>query len=175
MTWYYKSHTGMELGPVSPLELLDLIRNGSVLRDTQVKKNDSQWVKAEEVNGLMANAAKPSFAYYCESCGKQVPKPPCRCLNCDMNLDKATQKLVQHDLDEVDRKTRKALAKAKFVTRESSQKETQKKSESSRAIVSDSTSRDGLQGSTQATSRKVPAQSTQGDSGGWLSWLRGKR
>ena len=117
MTWYYKSHTGMELGPVSPLELLDLIRNGSVLRDTQVKKNDSQWVKAEEVNGLMANAAKPSFAYYCESCGKQVPKPPCRCLNCDMNLDKATQKLVQHDLDEVDRKTRRALGQLFLIAR----------------------------------------------------------
>lgn len=175
MTWYYKSHTGMELGPVSPLELLDLIRNGSVLRDTQVKKKDSQWVKAEEVNGLMATAAKPSIAFYCESCGKQVTKPPCRCLNCDMHLDKATQKLVQHDLDEVDRKTRKALAKAKFVTKETVQKETQKKSESSRAVAADNTNANGLGGATQTPSRKIPAQSSQGDSGGWLSWLRGKR
>jgi hypothetical protein len=175
MTWYYKSHTGMELGPVSPLELLDLIRNGSVLRDTQVKKKDSQWVKAEEVNGLMATASKPSIAYYCESCGKQVAKPPCRCLNCDMHLDKATQKLVQHDLDEVDRKTRKALAKAKFVTKEPAQKETQKKTESSRAVVSDTPSNGDMGRANQAASRKVPAQSNQGDSVGWLSWLRGKR
>lgn len=168
MTWFYKSHTGAEYGPVSPVELLDLIRNGTLLRDSMVKKDDSQWVKVEEVNGLLANAAKPSIAYFCPTCGKQVSKPPTRCHRCELHVDKPTQKLVQHDLDEVDRKARKAIAKEKSAIKET------RKPEASRTSAEEYRS-----GSSGAMSSNVAVQSTAKESGSfgatWLSWLRKKR
>jgi hypothetical protein len=168
MTWFYKSHTGAEYGPVGPVELLDLIRNGTVLRDTLVKKDDSQWVKVEEVNGLLANAAKPSIAYFCPTCGKQVTKPPCRCHRCDLHVDKATQKMVQHDLDEVDRKARKAIAKAKVAVKESKKLDESKVQSSEEESV-------GAGYSRTAVSSKSKAESKDGFGVAWLSWLRKKR
>lgn len=166
MTWYYKSHTGSELGPVSPSELLDLIRTGSVLRDTLVKKDDSQWVKVEEVNGLLANAAKPSVAYLCPTCGKQISKPPCRCHRCDLHVDKAPQKLVHHDLDEVDRKARKAIAKAKVAIKEP------KKTEPPRVVRRDESAVSSSASNALAAGASMPVAR---DRNGWLSWLRKKR
>lgn len=168
MTWYYKSHTGAEFGPVSPIELLDLIRNGTVLRDTLVKKDDSQWVRVEEVNGLLANAAKPSIAYFCPTCGKQVSKPPCRCHRCDLHVDKATQKLMQHDLDEIDRKARKSMAKAKV-----SAKDDRKASEPK--AHNNDVDRVAVGGSSSSNS-VVAESSAKGKFGAnWLSWLRKER
>lgn len=168
MTWFYKSHTGAEYGPVSPVELLDLIRNGTVLRDTLVKKDNSPWVKVEDVNGLLATAAKPSIAYFCPTCGKQISQPPSRCHRCDLHVDKATQKMVQHDLDEVDRKARKAIAKAKSATKETSKSEATggSRSESKGGVPSPSP--------VQTTSGPVMVASDD-QAGGWLSWLRRKR
>lgn len=168
MTWFYKSHTGAEYGPVGPVELLDLIRNGTVLRDSLVKKDDSQWVKVEDVNGLMANAAKPSIAYFCPTCGKQVSKPPCRCHRCDLHVDKATQKMVQHDLDEVDRKARKAIAKAKVVVKESPKLIEAKVQSSKEDRVVEGDSRTTVSSKSKATAK-------DGVGVGWLSWLRKKR
>lgn len=168
MTWFYKLHTGAEYGPVSPVELLDLIRNGTVLRDTLVKKDNSPWVKVEEVNGLLATAAKPSIAYFCPSCGKQVNQPPSRCHRCDLHVDKATQKLVQHDLEEVDRKARKAIAKAK-----SSAKETSKSETPSSAKME---TKSGASSPSPVAKSSGPGNDAPSDQqGGWLSWLRIKR
>ena len=108
--WYIKYEDGSERGPVGPLELLELIRSGAVLRKTQLRKDDSQWVDADQVNGLWSAAAKPSMVYHCPHCGKIIPKPPTRCSKCELHIDRASSKLVQHDLDAVERKAKKRKA-----------------------------------------------------------------
>lgn len=173
MTWFYKSPTGSEMGPVNPQELLELIRNGSVLRDTWIKKDNSQWVKAEDVNGLLQKAAQPSTAYFCIHCGKPVAKPPTRCERCDLHVDKATQKLVHHDLDEIDRKARKALTKAKIVPVAPSVQANS--THSSVAVSRGQGMRDANHAGNGTGPQSSQNSSPNGDATGWLAWLRRKK
>jgi hypothetical protein len=173
MTWFYKSPTGSEMGPVNPQELLELIRNGSVLRDTWIKKDNSQWVKAEEVNGLMQKAAQPSTAFFCNHCGKSIAKPPSRCERCEVHVDNPTQKLVHHDLDEIDRKARKALAKAKIVSvaTASNPNSMQSSMSGARGQAFRETNASGIDSVQKNSQDTLPNEKTAG----WLKWLRGKK
>jgi hypothetical protein len=169
MSWFYKTYSGMELGPVSPQELLELIRSGNILSDTPLKKDDSQWVQAKEVNGLWDMASKPSKAYYCNECGKQISRPPCRCEKCDRYVERATEKLVSHDLAEVERRARKALSKAKvpkLTSVATGGGEVENRSSTNQAhhlSASSSAQTQNASGSSAAGERK------------WLSWLRKRR
>jgi len=169
MTWFYKSLTGMEYGPVSPLDLLDLIRNGTVLLDTPLKKDDSQWVMAQDVNGLFATAAKPSIAYFCPGCGKEISKPPSRCSKCDVHVERANQKLVHHDLEAIDRKARKAMERVSVPTKEL--RKTDRDRVTRRDEVLSQKSSAGEAG--QMSSSEVDSSDTI--SRKWLTWLRRKR
>lgn len=169
MTWFYKSSTGMEYGPVTPLELLDLIRNGTVLRDTPLKKDDSQWVTAQNVNGLFATAAKPSIVYLCPGCGKEISKPPSRCLKCDVHVDRANHKMVQYDLEAIDRKARKGMEQGGLPNKEL------RKADRDRVVLREEVySRNSVaEGKGDRTAKDM--ESKGDDSGKWLSWLRRKR
>ncbi|GIW94153.1 MAG: hypothetical protein KatS3mg110_2194 [Pirellulaceae bacterium] len=84
-SWYVDLE-GTVLGPISAHELLDRVRQGEVTADTPVRKGDSQWVKAGEVNGLFEAAFRRAFAYRCPYCGAEVDKPPTVCLGCDREI-----------------------------------------------------------------------------------------
>jgi hypothetical protein len=159
----------MEYGPVTPLELLDLIRNGTVLRDTPLKKDDSQWVMAQDVNGLFASAAKPSIAYFCPGCGKEISKPPSRCSKCDVHVDRANQKLVHHDLEAIDRKARKAMERVSVPAKELRKTDRDRAGRRDEVVSQKSTRRD----LGEMPSSKMDSRGER--SGKWLSWLRGKR
>lgn len=168
MSWFYKTYSGMELGPINPQELLELIRSGNILSDTPLKKDDSQWVQAKEVNGLWDMASKPSKAYYCNECGKQISRPPCRCEKCDRYVERATEKIVSHDLAEVERRARRALSKVKVPKLTSVVTGVDDPDRSS----TDQTHH--LSGSSSASTQNASGSSAAGERK-WLSWLRKKR
>ncbi len=47
---------GKVRGPMSPQELLELVRDGQVTPTTPVRKNDSKWFRADTVGGLFEAA-----------------------------------------------------------------------------------------------------------------------
>jgi hypothetical protein len=90
--WYYQT-MGSQVGPVSSAELLRKVRAGEIIPNTQIRKNDSQWVPAAEVGGLFEEANKPVYSRICPYCGAAVTeKPPCVCQNCDRMLHRVMQK-----------------------------------------------------------------------------------
>ena len=81
-TWYYRT-SGKEIGPLRSSEIVAHVRQGKVTPDTLVRKNDSQWVSAREVSGLLeaADTAKQT-EHVCPFCGEPISRPPTRCLSC---------------------------------------------------------------------------------------------
>jgi hypothetical protein len=53
--WFYKDSVST-VGPISARELLKRVRERTVTAQTLVRKNDSKWFPAVEVNGLMEAA-----------------------------------------------------------------------------------------------------------------------
>ncbi len=78
--WYYQVG-GQARGPVGPKELMSKVREGVILPNTLIQKDDSQWVEASEVNGLI-DAAHKDRKYGCPFCAEPIPKPPVTCRNC---------------------------------------------------------------------------------------------
>ena len=75
-----------ELGPLASADLLEEIRKGNVTPSTMIRKDDSQWVPAREVNGLFSAAEKPADQRLCPYCGHAVEKPPTVCGGCRRKL-----------------------------------------------------------------------------------------
>ena len=55
--WFYKVHEKV-IGPLESDELLRKVRRGDITEGTQVRKNDSAWFPAKDVNGLFEAAFK---------------------------------------------------------------------------------------------------------------------
>ena len=70
--WYYRFKGVDEHGPIGGSQLLQLIRDGVVLEDTLIRKDDSNWVPSVEINGLWAAAGRPTAAFKCPNCGKRL-------------------------------------------------------------------------------------------------------
>ena len=80
--WYYRVG-GKEIGPLKSSEIVAHVRQGRVTADTLVRKNDSQWVPAAEVTGLLDAASSDADRQHrCPYCGETVPPPPSTCPNC---------------------------------------------------------------------------------------------
>ena len=101
--WFY-DQLGQVFGPLSSAELLAKVKSGEIAANTPIRKDDSQWVYAEEVNGLFEAALKNKPYYKCPYCGAKIDKPPTTCLNCDRDVNAAyrvrqTQTEAQQDAD----------------------------------------------------------------------------
>lgn len=83
--WYYET-LGKVIGPLSSAQLLRKVRSGEIAANTPVRKDDSQWVHAEEVNGLFEAANRSLTHYKCPFCGSKVDKPPTVCIECDREI-----------------------------------------------------------------------------------------
>lgn len=79
--WYYKAGNDV-IGPIKNSQLLELVRIGTVSGDTQVRKDDAQWVLAQAVGGLMEAAGRVEHKNVCPYCGSNIPPPPVRCGEC---------------------------------------------------------------------------------------------
>ncbi len=95
--WFYRSQDSTVKGPVSPSELLELIRKGVIQENTQVRKGDSPWVASTDISGLWEAAGRPSAAFDCPHCNKPISKPPIRCPHCNQFVQKATGRLQHHN------------------------------------------------------------------------------
>ena len=83
--WYYQIMNDV-VGPLSGRQLLDKVRAGQVKEDTLVRKDDSQWVPARQVNGLMDAVEQSRTQRVCPYCGQPVDPPPSTCRGCSRKL-----------------------------------------------------------------------------------------
>jgi hypothetical protein len=83
--WYYQIMNDV-VGPLSGRQLLDKVRAGQVKEDTLVRKDDSQWVPARQVNGLLEAVSQPLAQRVCPYCGSTVDAPPTTCPGCNRKL-----------------------------------------------------------------------------------------
>lgn len=83
--WYYQIMNDV-VGPLSGRQLLDKVRAGQVKEDTLVRKDDSQWVPARQVNGLLEAVVQPLAQRICPYCGTLVDPPPSTCHGCNRKL-----------------------------------------------------------------------------------------
>lgn len=60
---------GSEVGPLTQLQLIDMVRHHQITPEDLVRRGGSQWVPAFEVKGLFEAAAKPPPE-------EPAPKPP---------------------------------------------------------------------------------------------------
>jgi uncharacterized protein with PIN domain len=94
--WFYRIEDGREFGPIGSSQLLELIRQGHVASETEVRKDDSPWVRACEVNGLWQAVGLPTVKFRCPHCEAEIEKPPTRCSACQKPVAKAVGSLVRH-------------------------------------------------------------------------------
>jgi predicted RNA-binding Zn-ribbon protein involved in translation (DUF1610 family) len=94
--WFYRNPFGEEKGPLGGSQLLELIRRGEIKGNTEIRKDNSPWVHACEVNGLWQAVGRPSVEFHCPHCGSPIGKPPTRCAECRKDVAKATGHLVAH-------------------------------------------------------------------------------
>lgn len=94
--WYYRNSSGEEKGPIGGSQLLELIRCGLVKGNTEIRKDQSPWVYAYEVNGLWQAVGRPSVEFQCPHCGHPIAKPPTRCGECRKEVSKSVGHLVLH-------------------------------------------------------------------------------
>jgi hypothetical protein len=80
-TWFYRVGD-QNFGPYTNAQLLELVRGGKVGGDTYVRKDDSNWVLAQAVGGLIEAATDDKEKAVCPYCGESIPPPPTRCESC---------------------------------------------------------------------------------------------
>ncbi len=96
--WFIRGEDEAEVGPVSPSELLGMVREGRVVATTVVRKDDSAWFPAADVGGLFEAARRPTIEHYCTRCGARVGPPPVTCGKCDADLSQTRQKIIEHSV-----------------------------------------------------------------------------
>lgn len=87
--WFVEQRSGAVLGPLRPGELLDEVRTGRIQPDTRLRKDDSAWFPAGEVNGLFEAAQRKPTRHHCPFCNAVITKPPVGCHHCGMDVFKS--------------------------------------------------------------------------------------
>ena len=83
--WYYQIMNDV-VGPLTSSQLVDRVRSGQVKEDTLIRKDDSQWVPARQVNGLLEAVSQNQTQRICPYCGHIVDNPPTTCRGCNRKL-----------------------------------------------------------------------------------------
>jgi hypothetical protein len=96
--WFYKNAQGRECGPLVGSQVLELVRQGEIQAQTEVRKDDSAWTVACQINGLWQAAGRPGVAFRCPYCAASISKPPTHCQACRRDVSQATGRLVNHSL-----------------------------------------------------------------------------
>ncbi len=97
--WYVQQDAKRDdLGPLRPNELLELVRNGDVTRETMVRKGDSPWFAAGDVGGLFEAALRPTIQYFCPQCETEVSEPPVTCMRCGREIRQGITKITEHSI-----------------------------------------------------------------------------
>ena len=80
---------GNVIGPLTPAELLEKVRTGEITFDTKIRKDDSQWVPANEVGDLFEKAVATQKKRVCPYCRVEIGAPPIQCPGCDRYITRA--------------------------------------------------------------------------------------
>lgn len=97
--WFIQQDEGVEdLGPFRPSELLELVRNGEVIADTLIRKDDLAWFVASDVGGLFEAAMRPTIEYFCPECETEVSEPPVICHKCGREIQEAITKITENTI-----------------------------------------------------------------------------
>ncbi|MBO7680461.1 MAG: CD225/dispanin family protein [Thermoguttaceae bacterium] len=94
MNWFYYDQQGQKVGPITDLELRELIDQGLILPDTKLETDTGHSGKARQVPGLFAAAGQsaPTGAEaYCTHCGRPVARQTAVCLSCGCRPDTSNQ------------------------------------------------------------------------------------
>ncbi len=83
--WYYQIMNDI-VGPLTSSQLVARVRSGQVKEDTLIRKDDSQWVPARQVNGLLEAVNQNQTHRICPYCGYMVDNPPTTCVGCNRKL-----------------------------------------------------------------------------------------
>lgn len=83
--WYYQIMND-EVGPLTGSQLVACVRSGKVKEDTLIRKDDSQWVPASQVDGLLDAVGNNQSKRLCPYCGQTVDRPPTTCRSCNRKL-----------------------------------------------------------------------------------------
>ncbi len=111
MTAWFVQRENEEVGPLRPADLLALVRDGSVLPETMIRKDDSSWFAASTVGGLFEAARRPTIEHYCPHCDNvRVPPPPTTCPKCDATLLKTRERIIENSLSKANSRANNAVA-----------------------------------------------------------------
>ncbi len=83
--WYYQIMNDA-VGPLTSGQLMECVRSGKVKEDTLIRKDDSQWVPARQVSGLLDAVGENRSQRICPYCGATVDPPPTTCHGCNRKL-----------------------------------------------------------------------------------------
>lgn len=128
--WFIHHDDDTEIGPLTPKELLDLVRSGAISEDTMCRKENSAWHRVGDVGGLMKAAQGQVVGYRCPHCRKTVSEPPTYCRGCKKYLDSASEivrdsdgKTHAADADKIETPRETLSSWANWVTRLREQRE----------------------------------------------------
>lgn len=85
-------------GPMSPSELLELVRSGEVTRETMVRRDDGGWFAAADVGGLFEAAMRPTIRYFCPHCEAEVSEPSVVCHQCGFKIRQAVTQIIENSI-----------------------------------------------------------------------------
>lgn len=90
MNWFYYDQQGQKIGPITDLELRELIDQGLILPDTKLETDTGHSGKARQVPGLFAAVGQNATAgaeAYCTHCGSPIARQAAVCLSCGCRPD----------------------------------------------------------------------------------------
>ncbi len=99
MAQWYVQRASDVLGPLSPEDLLALVRSGSVKPDTKIRKQDSGWLAASEVGGLFEAAMRPTIENRCPDCDRLLDHVPCLCPKCGRRVQIPRIRIIENTIN----------------------------------------------------------------------------
>ncbi|MDG2220633.1 MAG: DUF4339 domain-containing protein [Rubripirellula sp.] len=103
--WFIQSDgDSNDVGPLSPTDLLGLVRNGEVRPESILRKDDSAYFRASDVGGLFEAAMRPTIEYFCPRCKKEITEPPVMCHHCDFNVVRALTRITENTISKPEEK-----------------------------------------------------------------------
>jgi hypothetical protein len=97
--WFIRQNESQDdLGPLRPVELLEMVRSGQVTSESMLRKDDSTWFTAADVGGLFEAAMRPTILHFCPQCKAEVSEPPVNCQKCGREIQQAITQITENTI-----------------------------------------------------------------------------
>jgi hypothetical protein len=115
--WYFQNRGSAVHGPMSSKELIAQIHSGEVRAETLIRKDDSQWSAANQINGLWQAASKTTYQYRCPDCKHIIAQPPTNCSGCGRRIRDSVRESMEHSVTETSTSTSRIFGRKKPINR----------------------------------------------------------